>query len=163
MGHKQMGSCEDRPPKCIICTGPHKVEKHCCGVAGCIKRRGEICVHVTAKCANCGRSHTANSLRSVSRHKADIKARQEKKTREKRGKEKVQASNASDEAGEGRREERREERGEERGEEREEEWRKESLQPETEMDLEDERLAPSPKAETPRFDEDESQDHTKKF
>ena len=79
----------------------------------------------------------------------------------------MQASNASNEAGEGRGEERgeerREERGEERGEEREEEWGEESLQPETEMDLEDERWAASYKAETPRFDEDESQDNTKKF
>ena len=29
----------DRPQKCIICAGPHKVEDHQCGVAGCKKGR----------------------------------------------------------------------------------------------------------------------------
>ena len=71
----------------------------------------------------------------------------------------MQARNASNKAGE----EKGEERGEERRKERVEKWRKESLQPEKEMVLEDKRWAPSPKAETPRFDENESPDHTKKF
>ena len=75
IGHERMGSCGDRPPKCVICAGPHKVEDHCCGVAGCNKGKGKICIYVTAKCANCGGIHTANSPRCVSRHKADIKAR----------------------------------------------------------------------------------------
>lgn len=30
IGHKRIGSCEDRPPKYIICTCPYKVEEHCC-------------------------------------------------------------------------------------------------------------------------------------
>ncbi len=28
IGHQRMGSCGDRPQKCIICAGPHKVEDH---------------------------------------------------------------------------------------------------------------------------------------
>ena len=52
------------------------MEEHCCGVAGCIKGKGKICAHVTAKSANCGGNHTANSPRCTSRHKADLEARQ---------------------------------------------------------------------------------------
>lgn len=96
IGHKRMGSCGNRPPKYIIWAVPHKVEEHCCVVAGYNKREGKICVHVTAKYANCGGNHVANFPRCVSRHKADIKAKKErKKTREKKRKEKLQANSVS--------------------------------------------------------------------
>ena len=52
IGHERMGSCGNRPPQCIICSCPHKVEEHCCGVAGCNKGRGKICAHVMVQCAN---------------------------------------------------------------------------------------------------------------
>ena len=42
-----MGSCGDRAPQCIIYSGPHKMEEHCCGVAGCSKVEGKICTDVT--------------------------------------------------------------------------------------------------------------------
>lgn len=142
IGHERMGSCGNRPPQCIICTGPHKVDEHRCGVTGCNKGRGRICVHVTVKCANCGGNHTADSPRCTSRHKADIEARKEKKTRGKGGKEKVRTENAS-------------EGGNDRTEE--------SPGPDAEMDLEDERWAQSPEAEAPGFDDDESRDHTQDY
>lgn len=63
--HKRMGNCRNRPLQCILCAGSHKIEDYWCGVAGCIKGIGKVCVHVTAKCANCGRNHTANSSRCV--------------------------------------------------------------------------------------------------
>lgn len=87
-----MGSCGNRPQKCIICAGPHKVEDHQCGVSGCKKGKGKICVHVTPKCANCTGAHVANSPRCISRHKAEINARKEKKIKENQ-KEKMQACN----------------------------------------------------------------------
>ena len=139
IGHKRMESCGNRPPQCIICDGPHQVEEHSCGVAGCNKGKGKICVHVAVKCANCGGNHTANSPRCTSRHKADIEARKEKKRREKGGKEKTRAENS--------------------GKER----MVENPEPDTEMDLEDERWAQSPQAERLEFDDNESQDHTLKY
>ena len=85
IGHEQIGSCAKRPPKCIICTSPYKVEEHCYRVVGCNIRKEKICIHVIAKFANLGENYTASSLRCVSRHKADMKAKKEKKTEEKRG------------------------------------------------------------------------------
>lgn len=77
--HERMGSCGNRPARFIICTGPHKVEEHQCGVIGCTKGRGKVCVHVTVKCPNCGGGHMANSPRCVSYYKAGVKANKEKK------------------------------------------------------------------------------------
>lgn len=151
-----MENCGNRPPKCIICAGPHKVEKHCCGVAGYNKGKGKSCVHDTAKCANCGGIHVAYSPRYVSRHKADIKARKEKKTKEKKGKEKVQEDGVSNEIEEKRREDNVSNKAEE-------ERRETSPQLETEMDLEDERWAQGSKVEASDVEEDESQNHSKEF
>ena len=61
IGHEKMGSCGNRPPQCIICSSPHKVEEHYCSVAGCNKGKRKICAHVTVQCANCGGGHFANS------------------------------------------------------------------------------------------------------
>ena len=94
--HQRMGNCGDRPHKCIICAGPHKVEDHQCGIKGC-KKRGKICVHVTPKCANCIGAHVASSARCPSRHQAEIRVRKEKKANEK-GKEKVQTENMRDDS-----------------------------------------------------------------
>ena len=148
IGHHRMGSCGDRPEKCLICAGPHKVENHQCGVAGCNKGKGKICAHITPKCANCGGTHVANSPRCASRHQADIKARKEKKMKEKE-KEKMQAENISNAA--------------------EEEGRELSPQLDTEMEME-ESWTPSPEPEEVEYEEEESQDeipegrdHTKDF
>ena len=92
IGHQQMGGCGDRPQKCVICAGPHKIEAHQCGVAGCKKGMGKIWVHVTSKCANCSGTHEANSPRCISRHQAEVKARKEKKTK---GKEKDETQEKS--------------------------------------------------------------------
>ena len=95
IGHARMGECGNRPAKCAICTGAHKVEEHQCGVAGCIKGRGKICPHVTVKCANCDGNHMANSPRCISRHKAGVKANKEKKLRKQseKKKEKMDSTN----------------------------------------------------------------------
>ncbi len=108
----------DRPQKCIICAGPHKVEDHQCGVAGCKKGKGKICAHDTPKCANCTGAHAANSPRCTSRHKAEINARKEMNTKENQ-KGKMQACSTSNEV--------------------EEEERESSPQLDTEMELEEER------------------------
>lgn len=78
IGHERMGKCGDRVPKCVISAGPHKVEDHRCGVLGCKKGAGKVCVHVTVQCANCGGSHFASSSRCTLRHKAEIDARKKK-------------------------------------------------------------------------------------
>lgn len=137
-----MGSCANRPPQCIICTGPYKVKKHRCGIAGCNKEKGKICAHVTAKCANCGENYTANSPQCTSRHKTDIEARKRKKLRDKKGKKNPQVEDASE--------------AENKGTEK-------SPEPDIEMDLEDERWAQSLEAETPQFEDNKSQDHIKDF
>ena len=103
IGHQRMGSCGGRPQKCIICAGPHKIEDHQCGVAGCQKGKRKICVHVTSKYANCIGAHAANSSQCISRHMAEISARKEKKAKEIQ-KKKVLAGNTSNKVGEKERE-----------------------------------------------------------
>lgn len=98
----QMGSCGNRHEKCLICVGHHKVENHQCGIEGCNKGKRKICAHISLKCANSGRAHVANSPRYTLRHQTDIKARKEKKTKEK-WKEKMQTENISNELEEERR------------------------------------------------------------
>ena len=122
IGYQRMGSCGDRPEKCIICAGPHKVEDHQCGVTGCKKGKRKICVHVTPKCANCTGAHAANSPRCISRHKAEINVRKEKKTKEIQ-KEKEKASSTSNGV---------------------DEEREASPQLDTDMELEEENWSPSP-------------------
>ena len=82
----------DHLEKCLICASPHKIENHQYGVAGYNKEKRKICAYIIPKCANCGKTHVANSLRYSSRHQADIKARKKKKLKEKE-KEKMQAEN----------------------------------------------------------------------
>ena len=94
IGYERMRSCGDRSSKCIICAGLHKLKDHCCGVAGCNKEKGKICVHVTAICANYGRAYVANFPCCGSRHKAEIDAKKGKKTKKNgKKKEKMQACN----------------------------------------------------------------------
>jgi len=149
IGHERMGSCGDRPSKCVICAGPHKVEDHCCGVAGCNKGKGKICIHVTAKCANCGGAHAANSPRCGSRHKADLQARQDKKVMGKKNKTQVEDVSEA------------EKMGTEQGPEPEK--REESLPADTDMDLEGENWTQYADRESPGIYHDESQNHTKKY
>lgn len=146
-----MEKCGDRPLKCVICAGPHKVEDYCCGVIGCNKKKKKICDHVTAKCANCGKNHTANSLQRILRHIADIEVRQGKNVICKKRKQKTQVEDAS---------EARNIRIEETSEP---EKREESLPVDTEMDLENENWTQYAEAETPRIYIDESQNYTKKY
>ena len=78
IGHKRMGKCGDRVPKCVICAGPHKIKDHRCGVSGCNKGAGKVYVHVTVQCANYGGGHSANSNQCTLRHKAEKEARRKK-------------------------------------------------------------------------------------
>ena len=104
----------------MICTGSHKVEEYNCGIAGCNKKKGKICVHVVVKCTNCGRNYTAYFPQYTSKQKANIEVRKQKKRREKSGKEKTQAENSRKEK------------------------MVENPKPDTEMDLEDKQWAQSP-------------------
>ena len=153
IGHERMGSCGNRVPQCIICSGPHKMEEHCCGVADCIKGKGKTYAHVTAKCANCGGNHTANSPRCVSRHKADLEARKRKKEISQKGKEKIPVNDTSE----------AENASTEKTPEPEREGREESLLADTEMELESEEWTQYAEAENPEFFVDESQNHSKTF
>ena len=83
IGHERMGKCGDRKPRCVMCAGPHKLEDHQCGVTGCHKGKGKMCIHITAKCANCEGDHCANSNRCTQRHKAELDARKYKILRKK--------------------------------------------------------------------------------
>ena len=79
--YQRRGSCGDEPQKCIICAGLQKIKDHQCGVAECQKGKKKICVHVTPKYANCMGTHATNSPRYISRHKAEINAREKKRLR----------------------------------------------------------------------------------
>lgn len=78
IGHERQGSCGDRPEKCVMCAGAHLTSEHQCGVNGCNKGKGKLCIHVVARCANCQGSHPANSGRCTIRQKAQIEARKNK-------------------------------------------------------------------------------------
>lgn len=73
--HERTGSCGDRPVQCVMCAGERQVSDHQCGVNGCNKGRGKICMHVVARCANCNGNHQANSFRCQARQKAEGHAR----------------------------------------------------------------------------------------
>ena len=90
IGHQQIGSYKDRTQKFIICAGPHKVKDHQCKVTECYKGKGKICIYVTPKCANCIRANATNSSWCTTRHKADIKVKQNKKVIGKEVKKKAQ-------------------------------------------------------------------------
>ncbi len=78
IGHERQGSCGDRPERCVMCAGAHPASEHQCGVNGCNKGKGKLCIHVVARCANCQGSHPANSGRCTIRQKAQIEARKNK-------------------------------------------------------------------------------------
>ena len=78
IGHERQGNCGDRPEKCMLCAGAHLANEHQCGVDGCKIRKGKLCVHVTARCANCQGNHQATSARCPSRQKAEIQARRKR-------------------------------------------------------------------------------------
>ena len=73
-----MRKCGDRVPKCVICTGPHKIKDHRCGVTSCTKGVDKVCIHLTVQCANCGGGHSANSNQCTLRYKAEKEARRKK-------------------------------------------------------------------------------------
>lgn len=73
-----MESCKDRPQKCLICAGLHKVENYWCRVAGCNKAKRKICTYINLKYANYDKIHIANSPCCASKYQIDIKARKEK-------------------------------------------------------------------------------------
>ena len=61
IGHERQGSYEDRPERCVMCAGAHPASEHQCGVNGCNKGIGKLCIHIVARCTNCQSSHPANS------------------------------------------------------------------------------------------------------
>lgn len=76
--HKQLGSCGDKPGKCLLCAGPHQASNHQCGVNGCSKKPRKLCTHVLARCANCMGNHQANFVRWSARQKAELQAQKGK-------------------------------------------------------------------------------------
>lgn len=92
IGHERLGSCGDRPEKCVMCAGEHQASEHQCGVNGCSKGTGKLCVHVVPRCANCQGSHQANSARCPSRQKAEVQAHKNKAA--KRARPEVKATSA---------------------------------------------------------------------
>ena len=148
IGHERMGKCGSRPPKCVICAGPHKMDEHQCGVNGCNKGSRKICAHVVVKCANCDGSHPANSSQCASRQKAEIDARKQKSLKKTVEKGKARAEPIDEGENTGQREEGDQDR---------------NLDLDTGMDLETENWAKSPERESSSQDNDESRDHTLKY
>ena len=86
INHDRPGSCGQRPVKCTLCTGSHKLEEHRCGVSGCKVGLGKIYTHVKATCTNCQGNHQATSIKCLIRQKAKKEA---KRIRGSRIKEKI--------------------------------------------------------------------------
>ena len=72
IGHERQNSCGNRPEKCTMCARTHPASEHQCGVNGCHKGKGKLCVHVVAQCANCQGNHQANSIRCPAKQRAEI-------------------------------------------------------------------------------------------
>lgn len=70
ISHERLGSCGDRPEKCVMYAGAHPASEHQCGVNRCNKGKGKLCIHVIARCANCQGNHQASSARCPLRLKA---------------------------------------------------------------------------------------------
>ena len=60
-GHVTPHCDEAEKPRCVICAKEHATRDHRCSVEGCRVGRGRMCLHVTAKCANCGGPHGARA------------------------------------------------------------------------------------------------------
>lgn len=69
ISHDRIKNCRNRPLQCIIFTGTHKVKEHCCGVTGCNKRKGEVCVNIALKYANYKRNYTVH-IKAQSKHQS---------------------------------------------------------------------------------------------
>lgn len=63
----------------VLFVPVHIKLKSRCGVVGCKKSNGKICVNVIVIYTNCGGNHLTNSPRYTSRLKVDIKAWKKKK------------------------------------------------------------------------------------
>lgn len=99
-------------------------------------------MHVTAKCANCGGNHIADSALCISRYKADLEVRKHKKEKTQ---DKSQAENTRME----------------KTLELEREHREESLLTDTDMELGSGDWTQYAEVKEPEFFDDESQNHSK--
>jgi hypothetical protein len=61
IGHTSYRACGDRPPCCYICAGNHEGIEHACKVITCQAKTGTACIHLPAKCGNCGGDHLATA------------------------------------------------------------------------------------------------------
>lgn len=156
IGHERMGDCNNRPPKCIICAGLHKVSEHRCGVVGCSKGVGKSCIHVVAKCANCNSNHPANSPRCALRHEAEKAAKKGKNVRKRVEEEKEKARMANGVEREDREETPESARDMDLGFED----REETPESAGDMDLGSEEWAQSPEEVSQGNHESESRNHT---
>ncbi len=100
IGHERLGNCGNRPERCVMCAGEHQASVHQCGVSGCNKGTGKLCVHVVARCANCQGSHQANSSRCPFRAKAEVQARKNKAAKGSQPKVKVTIASGPSQEGE---------------------------------------------------------------
>lgn len=73
-----MRKCGDRNPRYVICARLYKFEDHLYRVTGYHKGKGKMCIHVKVQCANCGKSHFANSNQCTKRYKAKVNTRKNK-------------------------------------------------------------------------------------
>ena len=67
--------CEAKVPKCAICAKGHTTKDHQCPVKGCRVGSGRMCIHTTAKCANCGGPHGARADACVAKRIAQHASR----------------------------------------------------------------------------------------
>ena len=61
ISNKRMGKFNNRPLKCIIYAGLHKIIEYQCGVLDCSKEIRKICIHMKVKYINYNSNYPANS------------------------------------------------------------------------------------------------------
>ena len=50
IGHKRLGSCGDRPEKCLLYAGPHQASNHQSGIDGCSKKLRKLYACSSSMC-----------------------------------------------------------------------------------------------------------------
>lgn len=72
--HTRLGKCENGNLQYVICAGDYKTQNHLNRVIGCYVEKGKICIHITAKCANCGWHYQAIAFKYLARLKTQMQA-----------------------------------------------------------------------------------------
>jgi len=107
-GHLQSKCATPTMPRCALCAGKHRTDKHLCQLKGCQAKEGQNCRHTEERCVNCKGAHGAGSRECPEKRAAFARAKEERAT----WRERKEASGNADHASGNEEDEEEEEDGE---------------------------------------------------